>query len=61
MDAFEGIPEIILKTQRCHELFPNDLILRDRALALYLDLLDMIEAMIASLVETSICELAPDC
>jgi phage-related tail protein len=32
--------------------------LRDRALALYLDLLNMIEAMIASLVETSICELA---
>jgi hypothetical protein len=46
----------VLKTQKYHELFPNDLVLRDRALAVYLDLLSMIEAMIASLVESSACK-----
>jgi hypothetical protein len=45
------LPSLILKTQRCHELFPNNLILRDRALAVYINLLSLIEAMIASLID----------
>jgi hypothetical protein len=56
LDAFDRIPDTVVKTQRCHELFPDDLVLRDCAIRLYLALLEMIEAMIASLVDTTLCK-----
>ena len=55
--AFDNLPATILKTQRCYELFPDNLVLRDRALAVYLGLLDMIEGMISCLVDKSLCTL----
>ncbi|KAH7091246.1 hypothetical protein FB567DRAFT_518271 [Paraphoma chrysanthemicola] len=51
LDAFETLPAAISKTQRCYELFPESLELRDRALTVYLDLLAMIEGMIACLLD----------
>lgn len=59
-EAFEMLPTVIEKTQRCHEIFPHSLELHDRALKVYLDILTMIEAMIACLVEKKICELVRD-
>ncbi|KAJ4354144.1 uncharacterized protein N0V89_005877 [Didymosphaeria variabile] len=50
-EAFETLPAVIEKTQRCHEIFPDSLELRDRALTVYLDILMMIEAMIACLMD----------
>jgi hypothetical protein len=51
LDAFDALPATILKTQRCYEIFPDDLILRDRSLTAYLDILAMIEGMISTLVD----------
>lgn len=56
-EAFEMLPAVIEKTQRCHEIFPHSLELRGRALTVYLDILTMIEAMMACLVEKRICKL----
>lgn len=55
LDTFKKVPETILRTQRYHELIPNDKVLRDCALALYLALLEMIVGMISSLVDKSLC------
>lgn len=52
--AFNNLLLTILKTQRCYELFPDNPVLRDRALAVYLDLLDMIEGIIACPVDKSL-------
>jgi hypothetical protein len=56
LDAFDNLPAAILKTQRCHEVFPNNPMLRDKALAVYIDLLTMTEEMISCLVDKKICE-----
>ena len=37
--GFYNLLVTILKTQRCYELFPGNLVLRDRALVVYLDLI----------------------
>jgi hypothetical protein len=57
LEAFETLPVVIEKTQRCHEIFPDSLELRDKALIVYFDILTMIEAMIACLVDKKLCEL----
>ena len=54
LDTFDMLPNAVLKTQRCYELFPENLLLRDRALSVYLDILSMIESMITSLVDKSL-------
>ncbi|KAJ4991641.1 hypothetical protein SVAN01_02756 [Stagonosporopsis vannaccii] len=53
LEAFELLPATIgnPNTQRCHEIFPESLELRDRALTVYLDIQTMIEAMIACLMD----------
>lgn len=56
LDTFDDIPDTILRTQRCYELFPDNLLLRDRALAVYLDLLSMIEAMMTCMIDRKICK-----
>lgn len=53
LDTFKKLPEAVLRTQRYHELVPNDKVLRDCAFALYLALLELIEGMISSLVGKS--------
>lgn len=55
LDTFKKVPETVLRTQRYHELIPNDKVLRDCAFALYLALLEMIVGMIGSLVGKSLC------
>lgn len=55
LDTFKKLPETVLRTQRYHELVPNDKVLRDCAFALYLSLLELIEGMISSLVGKSPC------
>ena len=55
LDNFKRVPETVLRTQRYHELIPNDKVLRDCAFALYLALLEMIIGMISSLVGKSLC------
>lgn len=55
-DAFDTLPAAISKTQRCHELFPDSLVLRDRALTVYIDLLAMIEGMISCLIDKKLCK-----
>ncbi|MCJ1462582.1 hypothetical protein MMC07_001184 [Pseudocyphellaria aurata] len=54
LDTFKKVPEIVLRTQRYHELIPNDRVLQDCAFALYLALLEMISGMISSLVGKSL-------
>jgi hypothetical protein len=56
LEVFDTLPETILKVQRCHELFPGHLLLQDRALAVYLDILDMIEEMITDLADKRTCK-----
>jgi len=56
LDAFDTLPAAISKTQRCYEIFPNSPVLRDRALTVYLDLLAMIEGMIACLIDKKMCK-----
>jgi len=60
LDAFDTLPAAISKTQRCYELFPDSPMLRDRALTVYLDLLAMIEGMIACLVDKKLCKSSED-
>ena len=55
-ETFETLPIVIEKVQRTHELYPNSFELREKALAVYFDILTMTEAMIATLMEKRFCE-----
>lgn len=55
-DAFRKIPEIVRKAESCLEDYPNDPVLLDTAIELYLAILSAVEGMIGYLVETSICK-----
>lgn len=55
LEAFDEVPDTILRTQQCREVFSTDQRLRDCALDVYLSLLSAMEGMILTLVEKSTC------
>ena len=50
-ETFETLPTVIENVQRSHMLYPGSFELREKALAVYFDILTMTEAMIATLME----------
>lgn len=55
-ETFETLPIVIEKVQRSHVLYPGSFELREKALAVYFDILTMTEAMIATLMEKRFCK-----
>ena len=59
METLEDLPNTLKKVDEYQRSFPQDLVLDDKAIELYLILLDVTEGVIRWLVDKAVCKGSP--